>query len=336
MSAFFHVWGIEKDRNFCIISPRLFHKKIKSVFKGGTQIAFILELMINGSGFVNMKTFRTYSHNLALLILLFVAVLFAGTTALAALSVVDTAVDRSAAISFQDDIGVQTASSPNKSRAPEPSTMALFFTGFCTMVVSFVRKTYAAIKRALDICAGIAGLILLSPLFLLVTILIKIFSPGPVFYSQVRVGKEGQLFRMYKFRSMRTDAENGTGAVWAKERDDRVIPYIGNLMRKAHIDEIPQFINILKGDMSLIGPRPERPEFVEKFKTQIPEYEKRLQVKPGLTGLAQVWHRYDRNLADVKKKIKYDLLYIKKLCLWTDFRILLRTFRVVLTGEGAH
>jgi exopolysaccharide biosynthesis polyprenyl glycosylphosphotransferase len=284
-----------------------------------------------------MITFHKHSHNLALLVLIAVVILFAGTTALAALSVVDSSLGHQSAEGvYLSDTGVQTASSSNKARAPEPSTLALLFTGLCTMVVSFVRKTYAAIKRVLDIAAGIAGMILLSPFFLILMILIKVFSKGPVFYTQIRVGKNGQLFRMYKFRSMKIDAEKGTGAIWAKEQDDRVIPYIGNLMRKTHIDEIPQFINILKGEMSLIGPRPERPEFVEKFKSQIPEYEKRLQVKPGLTGLAQVWHRYDRNLADVRKKIKYDLLYIKKLCLWTDFRILLRTFRVVVTGEGAH
>ena len=272
---------------------------------------------------------------MALIVLAVIVILFAGTTAWAALSLVDSSTGVSPAAQI-GDIGVQTASSGHKSRAPEPSTMALLFTGICGMVVSFVRKTYEAIKRGLDICAGIVGLILLAPLFLITAMLIKIFSRGPVFYTQTRVGKDGVLFQIYKFRTMKTDAESGTGAVWAQEKDNRVIPYIGDFLRKAHIDEIPQFVNILKGDMSLIGPRPERPEFVEKFKAQIPDYEKRLHIKPGLTGLAQVWHRYDRNLADVRKKIKYDLLYIRKLCLWTDFRILLRTFRVVITGEGAH
>ena len=282
-----------------------------------------------------MKTFKKYSHNFAVAALLVITVLFIGTTAWASLSVVESTTSAQQLI-LQEDIGVQTAANATKSRAPEPTTLALFFSGLCGMVVSFVRKTYAAIKRGLDVLAGVLGMIFLSPLFLLTALMIKIFSPGPIFYSQVRVGKDGELFRMYKFRTMRTDAEKGTGAVWAKEKDDRVIPFIGNFLRKAHIDEIPQFLNILNGDMSLIGPRPERPEFVDKFKVQIPDYEMRLMVKPGLTGLAQVWHRYDRNLADVKKKIRYDLLYIKKLCLWTDFRILLRTFRVVVTGEGAH
>lgn len=273
-------------------------------------------------------------HNLGFFIGALIIVLVAGTTSWAALSVVDSTTGASKVIQAED-IGVANASSTNKSRAPEPSTLVMLFTGLCGMVVSFVRKTYAAIKRVFDFAAAIVGIILLSPLFLVTAILIKLTSKGPIIYTQTRVGKDGQLFKIYKFRTMRTDAEKGTGAIWAAEKDDRVIP-VGNFLRKAHIDEIPQFFNILKGDMSLIGPRPERPEFVEKLKAQIPDYEKRLGVKPGLTGLAQVRHRYDRNLQDVKKKIKYDLLYIRKLCLWTDFRILLRTFRVVVTGEGAH
>lgn len=280
------------------------------------------------------KIFKNYGF----FVIIIFGVLLQGTIGWAALSVVETTSSENVALSgvSQEDAGVQMASSEEKSRAPEPTTLMLFFSGLCGMVISFVRKTYAAVKRFLDICAGVIGLMLLSPLFIVTAVLIRLFSKGPIFYSQVRVGKDGELFRMFKFRTMRVDAEQGTGAVWAKEKDDRVIPVIGNFLRKAHIDEIPQFFNILKGDMSLVGPRPERPEFVNQFKEQIPEYEKRLQVKPGLTGLAQVWHRYDRNLADVKKKIRYDLLYIRKLCIWTDVRILLRTFRVVVTGEGAH
>jgi len=134
---------------------------------------------------------------------------------------------------------------------------------------------------------------------------------------------------------VRVNAEKETGPVWAAENDNRLIP-CGKFLRKAHIDEIPQFLNIFKGDMSLIGPRPERPVFIEKLKDVIPDYEKRMNIKPGLTGLAQVWHRYDETIEDVKKKIKYDLLYIRKMCLWTDIRIVLRTVRVVFTGEGAR
>lgn len=226
-------------------------------------------------------------------------------------------------------------SNKERSRAPEPSTLALFGSGILSMIISFVRRAYLATKRAFDIGASILGMIVLSPLFLMTALLIKLTSRGPILYKQVRVGKDGQLFEMYKFRTMKVDAEKETGPVWASENDNRLIP-VGKFLRKAHIDEIPQFINILKGDMSLIGPRPERPLFVEKFKQEIPDYEKRLEVKPGLTGLAQVWHKYDETIDDVRKKVKYDLLYIKKICLWTDLRIMFRTVRVVFTGEGAR
>ncbi len=225
--------------------------------------------------------------------------------------------------------------SPIRPVTPEPSTILLFGGGLFGMIVSFVRRTYAATKRVLDILAGIIGLVVLSPLFLITAIIIRIGSKGPIFYKQERVGKDGKTFWIYKFRTMKVDAEKETGPVWASENDNRIIP-CGKFLRKAHVDEIPQFINILKGEMSLVGPRPERPVFVKKFAQEIPEYEKRLLVKPGLTGLAQVWHRYDETIEDVKKKIKYDLLYIKKICLWTDLRIFFRTFRVVLTGEGAR
>lgn len=187
----------------------------------------------------------------------------------------------------------------------------------------------------MDIVGAFIGLILLSPLLLLTSLLIKFTSKGPVLYSQVRVGKSGKHFQIYKFRTMRVDAEQVTGPVWAAKNDNRITP-IGGILRKSRIDEIPQFVNVLKGDMSLVGPRPERPIFVEQLKTQISDYEKRLDVKPGITGLAQVWHRYDETLEDVRKKIKYDILYIKKACFWTDILILLRTFRVVLTGSGAR
>lgn len=221
-----------------------------------------------------------------------------------------------------------------RSRAPEPATVALFGGGFLGMLSAFIRRTYAFAKRVFDAAAVILGMVVLSPLLLVTAILVKTTSKGPILYSQVRVGKNGKLFKMYKFRTMKVDAEKETGPVWAAANDNRLTP-VGKILRKSHIDEIPQLINILKGEMSLIGPRPERPVFVEKFKEEIPGYEKRLHVKPGITGLAQVWHRYDETIEDVKKKLKYDLLYIKRMCLWADFRIVLRTFRVVFTGEGA-
>ena len=223
----------------------------------------------------------------------------------------------------------------SKARAPEPSTLALFGSGFLGMIMSFIRKTYAFVKRIFDVVAVILGVVILSPLLLMAAILVKLTSRGPIIYTQVRVGKDGRHFYMYKFRTMRQDAEKESGPIWAIANDSRLTP-IGGFLRKAHIDELPQLINILKGEMSLIGPRPERPTFVYEFKTKIRNYENRLAVKPGITGLAQVWHRYDETIEDVKKKLKYDLLYIKKMTLWADLSILFRTVRVVITGEGAR
>ena len=187
----------------------------------------------------------------------------------------------------------------------------------------------------MDISLSTVGLIVSAPFFIISAILIKLDSPGAVIYRQRRVGKNGKIFMIYKLRSMRIDAEKNTGAVWAKKNDPRVT-LIGRLLRKTHIDEIPQLINVIKGDMSIVGPRPERPEMVRDFKKLISDYEKRLIVKPGITGLAQVKHKYDETIVDVKKKVKYDLLYIKRKCLWTDLGIMFQTFGVVITGKGAN
>jgi len=232
-------------------------------------------------------------------------------------------------------INILSHQGKTRSRAPEPTTMALFGSGLLGMIVNFVRKAYDRVKRTFDIVASIMALIISFPLCLLIAVLIKLTSRGPVFFKQARVGKDGHVFEMYKFRTMRVDAEKETGPVWATQDDHRLIP-IGPFIRKSHIDEFPQFINVLKGEMSIIGPRPERPFFVAKLVQEIPDYTKRLSVKPGITGLAQVWHKYDETIEDVKKKVKYDLLYIRKVCLWTDLMIMLRTIRVVFTGEGAR
>lgn len=223
----------------------------------------------------------------------------------------------------------------SKARAPEPASLALFGSGLLSMILSFVRKAYRLAKRTFDIAAGTVGVLIFAPFFILIALAVKLTSLGPIFYKQIRVGKDGELFEMLKFRTMKTDAEKTTGPIWAAKNDSRLTP-IGGILRKSHLDEIPQFINVLHGEMSLIGPRPERPVFVEKFKTLIPDYEKRLQVKPGITGLAQVWHNYDETIQDVKKKVKYDLLYIKKMCFWADIAIMFRTVRVMMTGEGAR
>lgn len=226
-------------------------------------------------------------------------------------------------------------SQESKTWAPEPTTMILFGSGFIGMVMGFVRRTYSFFKRCFDLVFAGIGIIIAMPFLVLTAILVKVTSEGPIIYSQIRVGRNRKIFRIYKFRTMKADAEKATGPVWAAANDNRLTP-IGNFLRKSHIDELPQLFNVLKGEMSIIGPRPERPVFVSQFKEIVPDYEKRLAVKPGITGLAQVWHRYDETIQDVKKKVKYDLLYIKRMNIWADFGIILRTCRVVLTGEGAR
>lgn len=272
-----------------------------------------------------------------LVILLAIGFVFSSADSWATVSFVKTE-DSSVTVApnlNKDRSSILTETESSRSHAPEPTTLALIGGSLLSMIVSFLRKTYHLVKRIVDIIGAMIGLVVLSPLLIITGILIKLTSRGPMLYSQVRVGKNGKHFKIYKFRTMKVDAEQGTGPVWASKNDNRITP-IGGVLRKSRIDEIPQFVNVLKGDMSLVGPRPERPMFVEQLKTQICDYEKRLHVKPGITGLAQVWHRYDETLEDVRKKIKYDVLYIKKACFWTDILILLRTFRVVLTGSGAR
>jgi exopolysaccharide biosynthesis polyprenyl glycosylphosphotransferase len=258
-----------------------------------------------------------------------------GSTAWATISFVKPLDSTFSALDYQFSSPSLIADHQNTSRAPEPTTVALFGSGIFGLFIQFVRKSYDRLKRVFDVMSSFAGIVILSPFFLLTAILVKTTSKGPVFFTQTRVGKNGKNFEIFKFRTMHADAEKETGPIWARANDSRITP-IGQFLRKSHIDEIPQFFNVLIGDMSLIGPRPERPVFVEKLKKEIHEYERRLEVKPGITGLAQVWHRYDETIEDVKKKIKYDLFYIRKMCLWTDFLILLRTVRVVCTGEGAR
>ena len=282
-----------------------------------------------------MKHARKQTKNLIIAVTLLGICALCVSTAWATLSFIKSEEEVPSFVSFRTSEIPSEVIHESRSRAPEPTTMALFGSGFLGMLMAFVRRTYTIIKRIFDSIAVFAGAIVLSPLLLLAALLVKLTSRGPIIYSQVRVGKDGRLFKIYKFRTMKVDAEKETGPVWAAADDNRLTP-IGGFLRKAHIDELPQLFNIFKGEMSLIGPRPERPVFVEKFKKEIPGYEKRLDVKPGITGLAQVWHCYDETIEDVKKKLKYDLLYVRKICLWADFNIAMRTFRVVLTGEGAR
>lgn len=190
---------------------------------------------------------------------------------------------------------------------------------------------YEFTKRTVDIIGSLIAFIVLAPLSLAVALFIKIVSKGPVFFKQTRLGQYGRPFEVYKFRTMKVDAEKHTGPVWAKLNDNRLIPG-GSFLRKAHIDEIPQFINVLKGDMSIIGPRPERPYFVAQLKNRVRGYEKRLLIKPGITGLAQVRHRPDETIDDVRIKIKYDLFYLKKKSIFVDLYIIFQTLGVILTG----
>ena len=185
-------------------------------------------------------------------------------------------------------------------------------------------------KRIVDVAAATALLLITSPLVALAAIAIRIDSPGPVLYRQRRIGRGGEPFDIFKFRSMIADAEPD-GARWAGENDARVTR-VGHLMREMHIDEIPQALNVLRGEMSFVGPRPERPEFVEILETEIPNYHLRHMVKPGITGWAQINYVYGSSVEDARIKLQYDLHYIKKFSLYRDFIIMLKTVRVALFG----
>ena len=189
------------------------------------------------------------------------------------------------------------------------------------------------VKRIMDIVVSLVILMLSIPLMLIITVAIKLDSKGPVIYVQKRVGRKGKEFTLFKFRSMIENAEAHTGAVWA-EKDDPRITGVGRIIRATRLDELPQFVNVLKGDMSLIGPRPERKVFVDQFIRGIPLYSRRLNVKPGITGWAQVKHKYDESLDDVKTKLSYDIYYLENMSLKFDLRILLQTIAVIFKGKG--
>ena len=192
------------------------------------------------------------------------------------------------------------------------------------------RKLTLAIKRFIDLTASLSLLVISLPLWPVIALGIKIDSKGPVFYTQKRVGRNDHVFSLIKFRSMIKRAEEN-GPVWAEENDKRVTP-LGRILRALHMDELPQLLNVIKGDMSLVGPRPERPEFVKELEKQIPNYSLRHRAKPGITGWAQVNFPYASSFEDSKKKLEYDLFYVLKMNLFFDSKIIIRTIPRVFSG----
>jgi len=207
------------------------------------------------------------------------------------------------------------------------------------------------LNRAVNVVLAAIALVLLAPVFLVVAIAIKLSSPGPVLYTQPRVGIDrrarralalydrrarddgGAVFTIYKFRSMRVDAEAASGAVWATPNDARVTP-VGRVLRRTRLDELPQLVNVLKGDMNIVGPRPERPSIFARLRQDLPEYPLRQRAKPGITGWAQINNAYDATLDDVRRKVSYDLEYLGRQSVVEDVRIMLKTVPVMLFKRG--
>jgi len=191
------------------------------------------------------------------------------------------------------------------------------------------------LKRIIDLFFGLLGLVLSSPIMVLVAIAVLLDSKGPVLFKQTRIGWKGNRFEVLKFRSMRADAEATTGAQWAQKNDDRVTR-VGRYLRKYRLDELPQFINVIRGDMSFVGPRPERPIFVDQLRNLISYYDERHSVRPGITGWAQVQYEYGASVEDACRKLEYDLFYLKNMSVFFDVVIILKTIRIILTASGAR
>jgi len=190
-------------------------------------------------------------------------------------------------------------------------------------------------QRISNVFVAVIGIIVSSPIMLLTALAVRVSSPGPVLYRQTRVGLDGTLFTVYKFRSMRVDAEVGTGAVWAQKDDPRVTS-VGRLIRRIRFDELPQLFNVFRGEMSMVGPRPERPEFVKALNEQIPYYRQRHCVRPGITGWAQISYKYGDTLQDTITKLEYDLYYIKNMSMALDTYIIFHTLKAMLLSRGAQ
>ncbi|HUS46785.1 MAG TPA: sugar transferase [Phycisphaerae bacterium] len=217
---------------------------------------------------------------------------------------------------------------------PEPVTLVALGGGLLGLAAHLARRYFEAAKQVLDLMLGTILLIVSTPVLLICAAVIKVSSRGNVFYSQVRVGQNGKLFKMYKLRTMFPDAERESGAVWAEKGDSRVMP-ICRWMRRSHIDELPQLINVIRGQMSLVGPRPERPEIMKMLEERFPEVRKRLAVRPGITGLAQVRNGYDTDVESFRRKLQADLEYIARRRWSMELSILMRTLRK-LHDKAAH
>ncbi|MEE1572965.1 MAG: sugar transferase [Candidatus Neomarinimicrobiota bacterium] len=189
------------------------------------------------------------------------------------------------------------------------------------------------VKVIPDVVFAIVLLIIGLPLWFFIVCVIKLDSKGPIFFKQVRLGKNNEKFTLIKFRTMIENAEIETGPVWTDKKDPR-ITFVGKWLRRFYLDEVPQLLNVLKGEMSLVGPRPERPFFVEKLEKEYPLYSRRLKIRPGITGWAQIKHSYDERIEDIREKLKYDFYYIENVDIWLDIKILLGTILVVLSGKG--
>jgi lipopolysaccharide/colanic/teichoic acid biosynthesis glycosyltransferase len=196
-------------------------------------------------------------------------------------------------------------------------------------------RGYEVVKRCIDIVGASCLLVTLSPVMAAVGLGVAVTSPGPILYGQTRLTQGGKVFRLLKFRSMRVDAESTSGAVWATRSDPRVTS-IGTFLRKTRLDELPQLLNVIRGEMSLVGPRPERPEIASELARSIPKFHRRLEARAGLTGLAQVIQGYPDGRKGYRRKVGLDVIYIRKKSVFLDMWIALRTVSVVLTGSGAR